>query len=192
MSSQLGHIELSFFFSFRHLFQNIVSKNTWEPHVLISHIRQRVNKHWSGFNCFTCKSQGKKLFYRPQRSCGQGYVFTRVCDSVNREGVCLSACWDATPLSRHPPEQTPPTSRQPPPLGADTPRDQPPTPLGPAPPPPHGSRLRHTVNERPVHILLECILVITRVHTVAAKHDVQCVLISISLFTKLYEQSEDL
>ena len=24
------------------------------------------------------------LYYRPQRSCGQGYVFTRVCDSVNR------------------------------------------------------------------------------------------------------------
>ena len=24
------------------------------------------------------------LNYRPQRSCGQGYVFTRVCDSVNR------------------------------------------------------------------------------------------------------------
>ena len=26
-------------------------------------------------------------FYRPQRSCGQGYVFTRVCDSVNRGGL---------------------------------------------------------------------------------------------------------
>ena len=25
-------------------------------------------------------------FYRPQRSCGQGYVFTRVCDSVHRGG----------------------------------------------------------------------------------------------------------
>ena len=31
--------------------------------------------------------------YRPQRSCGQGYVFTHVCDSVHR-GVCLSTCWD--------------------------------------------------------------------------------------------------
>ena len=39
---------------------------------------------------------------------------------------------------RHPQEQTHP-------LGADT---------------PPGSRLRHTVNERPVRILLECILVI--------------------------------
>ena len=25
--------------------------------------------------------------YRPQRSCGQGYVFTRVCHSVNGGGV---------------------------------------------------------------------------------------------------------
>ena len=56
--------------------------------------------------------------------------------------VCLSACWDTTPPSRHlpgsrhPPEQTTPGSRHPP-----------------------GSRLRHTVNERLVHILLECILV---------------------------------
>ena len=59
--------------------------------------------------------------------------------SVHRGGVCLSACWDTTPLweqtpleqihtpwSRHPPEQTPPWSRHPP--GADTPPEQ--TPLG--------------------------------------------------------------
>ena len=74
------------------------------------------------------------------------------------EGVCLSACWDTTPLrSRHPPEQTPweqtPPPEQTPPLGADTPQ-------GADTPPPLGSRLRHTVNERPVRILLECILVV--------------------------------
>ena len=28
-----------------------------------------------------------EYFYRPQRSCGQGYVFTRVCDSVHRGGL---------------------------------------------------------------------------------------------------------
>ena len=50
----------------------------------------------------------------PATKFGQGYIFTGVCDSVNRGGVCLSACWD-TPWSRHPP------SRHPPP-GADTPR----------------------------------------------------------------------
>ena len=43
-----------------------------------------------------------------------------------------------------PPEQTPPR--------ADTPPEQ-------IPPPPPGSTVQHTVNERPVSILLECILV---------------------------------
>ena len=42
-----------------------------------------------------------------------------------------------TPRSRHPPEQTPPQEQT---------------------PPSPGSRLRHTVNERPVRIVLECIL----------------------------------
>ena len=62
-------------------------------------------------------------------------------------GVCLSACWDTTT-----PKQTPPGAD--PPLEADT--SLPPG----ADPPPPGSRLRHTVNERPVRILLECILVL--------------------------------
>ena len=44
-------------------------------------------------------------YYRPQRSCGQGYVFTRVCDSVNR-GECLE---------QTPPDQTPPWTRHTPP-----------------------------------------------------------------------------
>ena len=79
--------------------------------------------------------------YRPQQSCGQGYVFIRVCDSVHRGG-CLPQCmhpWEQTPpRSRHPPQSRhhPPGSRHPP-----------------------ESRLQHTVNERPVRILLECILV---------------------------------
>ena len=117
-------------------------------------------------------------YYRPQRSCGQGNIFTPVCHSVHG-GVCLSACWDTTPQEQTPSlgadtppgsdtppradplEQTPPWNR--PPLGADTPpREQTSPssrhPLGADTPPP-GSRLRHTVNERPVRILLECILV---------------------------------
>ena len=105
--------------------------------------------------------------YGPQRSCGQGNVFTPVCHSVHRGGVCLSACWDTTPPSRHPPDQTPPWSRYPP--GAGTPRTKytpgtkytPPNGTKYTPPsPPPGNRLRHTVNERPVRILLECILVL--------------------------------
>ena len=77
-------------------------------------------------------------FYRPQRSCGQGYVFTRVCDSVNTGG-CLPQCmlgpsplgvdtplgadnppgadtpWEQNSLEQTLPwEQTPPSSRHPP------------------------------------------------------------------------------
>ena len=127
--------------------------------------------------------------YRPQRSCGQGNVFTGVCLSTGGgEGVCLSASWDAippprmeeSPLDGEPPPpgtrqtppdggtppgwRTPPGTRQTPPDG-EPPRDQadPPrwrTPRDQADPPP-GSRLQHTVYKRPVRILLECILVIS-------------------------------
>ena len=103
-------------------------------------------------------------------------------------GACLSACWDTTPQeqtpplradppgadipqeqtpprSRHPQEQTPPRADTPPgsrhpsweqtsPKSRHTPREQTP-PIADTP----RSRLRHTVNERPVRILLECILV---------------------------------
>ena len=64
-----------------------------------------------------------------------------------------------TPQEQTPPEQTPPGSRHPPgsrPPRADTPWEQTP-PRADTPP---GSRLWHTVNERPVCILLECILVL--------------------------------
>ena len=72
------------------------------------------------------------IYYRPQRSCGQGNIFAPVCHSVHR-GVCLSACWD-------PPGSTPPEA----PPGKHTPPG--------STPPPTGSRLRHTVNERPVRM----------------------------------------
>ena len=61
------------------------------------------------------------VYYRPKRSCGQGYVFTRVRDSVHR-GLSVSVHAGIPPptRSRHP------QSRHP--LGADTPRAD--TPLG--------------------------------------------------------------
>ena len=100
--------------------------------------------------------------YRPQRSCGQGYVFTRVCDSVHGGGV----------LRRTPPgtKQTPPPRQEePPPDQADPPgpgrhppqQGEPPLRTRQTPP---GRGLQHTVNERPVRILLECILVFYCVH----------------------------
>ena len=125
-------------------------------------------------------------YYRPQRSCGQGYVFTRVCDSVHRgrgsPGTTPPPGTRQTPPQdqadpprpgRHPrtrqtlPDQadTPPDQADHPPDQADSPPDQtdppPRTRQTPPPPPPTppGRRLQHTVNERPVRILLECILV---------------------------------
>ena len=72
-------------------------------------------------------------YYRPHRSCGQGNIFTPVCHSVHREG--LPQCM----LGYHPPGVGTPPQEQAPPR-ADTPR--------------------HTVNERPVRILLQCILIL--------------------------------
>ena len=60
----------------------------------------------------------------PANEVCEGYVFTPVCHSVHRGGVCLSACWDTppradtpqeqTPQSRHPWEQTSPQEQTPP------------------------------------------------------------------------------
>ena len=97
-------------------------------------------------------------FYRPQRSCGQGYVFTRVCDSVNRgEGVSGQnppTPWDQAdpPAWRTPQQGEPPLGPGRHPLDqADTPwqgepprtRQTPPRPgrhpwQGEPPPPPAG------------------------------------------------------
>ena len=92
------------------------------------------------------------FYYRPRRSCGQGNIFTPVCHSVHRGGSAsvhagIPPRADA-PRSRHPREQTPPRE-QTHPLGADPPGSR----------HPPESRLQHTVYERPVRILLECILV---------------------------------
>ena len=60
--------------------------------------------------CGICNSD-----YRPQRSCGQGNIFTPVCHSVHRGGVSASVhAGIPHPPSRHPLEQTPPQSRHPP------------------------------------------------------------------------------
>ena len=90
------------------------------------------------------------------------FLHLSVIHSVHRggEGVCLSACWDTTP----PQDQTPPprTRQTPPPYVAEKPWKQTPAYGLRTPPPsncPPGSRLQHTVYERPVRILLECILV---------------------------------
>ena len=71
--------------------------------------------------------------YRPQRSCGQGYVFTRVCDSVNRGG--------SPPHPPPTPDQADPPGprRHPPRDQGEPPRDQAHPPTKETPPPGPGT-----------------------------------------------------
>ena len=79
--------------------------------------------------------------YRPQRNWGKVIFSQASVILLTGGGVCLSACWDTTPL----PEQTPPEQIPP---RADIPWNQAPPPPGPGrhppgsryPPPPHRSR----------------------------------------------------
>ena len=104
-------------------------------------------------------------FYWPQQSCGQGYVFTRVCDSVHRGG----GLWRTPPDQGEPPRiiTPPPRTKENPPGPGRTP------PSPPERPPPGPRRTPRTrenpplqanpsaaFHERPVRILLECILVL--------------------------------
>ena len=125
------------------------------------------------------RSNIKEFLLSAATKLGQGNIFTSVCQEFCPQGEgggCLPQCMlGYTPPSpgADPPEsrpnlpgaEPPPGSGRPPPPGPGRPpsrtRQTPPgadpprtrqTPLGPG-------RLQHTVNERPVRILLECILV---------------------------------
>ena len=122
----------------------------------------------------------KTYYYRPQRSCGQGYVFTRVCDSVNR-GVLRRTSRDQAdpprtkenpPGTRHPPtaKENPPWDQGEPPQTRHTPPGPRRTPPGPRRPPqdqahPPGPRRTPPEPGTPpgkntaAYGLLECILV---------------------------------
>ena len=93
--------------------------------------------------------------YRPQQSYGQGNIFTPVCHSVYRGDLpqCMLG-YHPPPLDQSdPPGQgRPPRPGRPPRTRQRPPRDR--------QTPPLGSRLQHMVYERPVRILLECIIVI--------------------------------
>ena len=115
--------------------------------------------HMAGFRISSHNRPFKQYLYRPQRSWAKVMFLQASVILLTGGGVCLSACWDTTPweqtspweqtpLGPNPPEQTSPPEQTPPP------RSNPPWSR-----PPPGSRLRDTVNERPVRILLECILV---------------------------------
>ena len=120
-------------------------------------------------------------YYRPKRSFGQGNIFTPVCHSVHREGGSGKENpprpdtppngeppWtrpDTPPDGEPPPQTRHPPDGEPPPRPDQTPSLMENPPPGWRTPHPHGmenppgGRLRHTVYDRPVRILLECILV---------------------------------
>ena len=88
-------------------------------------------------SCIT-DSLSHTTYVETKWSC-KGYVLTHVCPSFCSWGVCLSACWDTTPQTRHPQTRHP---------------------LGPGTPP--GTRhlpLCRRLLLRTLRILLECILV---------------------------------
>ena len=91
-----------------------------------------------------------KYIYRPQRSCGQGNIFTPVCHSVHRGGLPQCMLGYHPPRTRPPPgtRQTPPRPGRPPCWDhADTPqwtRPAPPRDQPPPPPPEADSSIRST------------------------------------------------
>ena len=135
-------------------------------------------------------------FYRPQRSCGQGNIFTPICHSFCRSASVHAGIPPSPrsrpPRSRPPQDQAPPgpdPPEQTPPLGPDTtPREQtPPWYQTPRTRPPQdqtppGCRLQHTVNERSVRILLECILFSVDFLTQCHLNSCDTTLISILVF----------
>ena len=62
-------------------------------------------------SCFVLMTCRFKYIYRPQRSCGQGNIFTPVCHSVHRGEGGSASVHAGIP---------PPDTRPPPPPGADT------------------------------------------------------------------------
>ena len=70
------------------------------------------------YTCLSFCPQGRGMS-APVRSCGQGYVFTHVCDSVHGGGLpqCMLG-YHTTPWEAHPPGGTPPGST--PPRDADS------------------------------------------------------------------------
>ena len=100
-----------------------------------------------------CHPKCVLYFYRKKRSFGQGNIFTPVCHSFCSQGG------GGPDQARPPPTRYTPRARYTPQDQVHPPWDQVHSPPGTRYPPPRSSRLRNTVNDRPVRILLEYILV---------------------------------
>ena len=90
------------------------------------------------------------LLLPPATKLGQGYVFTRVCDSVHRGGLpqCILGYSPPRPEAGNPPPRTRPPGPE---AGTPGPDTHPGT-----SPPPAQCMLGDNGNKRAVHILLEC------------------------------------
>ena len=77
------------------------------------------------------------VYYRPQRSCGQGNIFAPVCHSVHGGGVSVEQTPQSRPPSgsRHTPRADPPEQTTPPWEQTHTPPEQTPPPEQTRPPP---------------------------------------------------------
>ena len=136
---------------------------------LYSHWRSII--FYSNINDGNNTSYVESMLLPAATKLGQGNVFTGVCDSVHRRGSASVHAgmpdppWEQTPLlgAEPPLGADPPRSRhplpRPGPPGPGTHPPRPGTPPDQAPPSLPGSRRQHTVNERPVRTIPECILV---------------------------------
>ena len=140
MQTDWRNQELSVVLLNSHPWKNISSTDIWhwsetiqfhvESLVLEKSLKsQPLFSKVTGTFLFICISIAEWIrvwhFYRPQRSCGQGYVFTHVCHSVNQGGLPQCMLEYHTSQEQTPPEQTPPQEQKPHrsrhPAGADTP-----------------------------------------------------------------------
>ena len=103
---------------------NIMAATRTDNHISPLRFSEIVNRHCTAHDIqidFSTK-RFRVCLLPPATKLGQRYVFTRVCDSVHRGGVCPITCWDThTPLpwvseagtpprirGRHPPSGTRP------------------------------------------------------------------------------------
>ena len=131
------HLQRRYRFSETSVVTTVILKILW--HISITRIHCLKCQRFNVLDRNVAKIQSYKPcnYYRPQRSCGQGNIFTPVCHSVHRGGMSEAdppGRHTPPPPSRHtplragtPPIGTPPLGRYTPPAGTP-PQTRPPPP----------------------------------------------------------------
>ena len=118
------HLQRRYRFSETSVVTTVILKILW--HISITRIHCLKCQRFNVLDRNVAKIQSYKPcnYYRPQRSCGQGNIFTPVCHSVHRGGMS-----EADPPGRHtaPRAGTPPLRAGTPPIGTP-PQTRPPPP----------------------------------------------------------------